>query len=279
MKYLLFYVLLLLSFAQTAQASENWTSENFEMPESALLDSQHNRLIVSNIKGHPGKADGNGYLSLLSPQGKVLNAHWVNGLDAPKGMAIVGNQLLVADLTILHVIDLDNGKIIASHHLEKAKFLNDITSSGNTAWISDFMNDTIWQYRDGELSIWLQSPALNHPNGLLVEKDRLLVGSWGKGMKDDFTTDTPGDLLAIDLKSKKISTLSPSLGNLDGIVALDQGYAVSDWVTGDLFTLNAKGQVLNKQYVAKGLADIGSNKNEILAPLMFDGKIVSLKSR
>ena len=45
-----------------AQAGEIWRASGFDQPESALVDAAHNRIVVSNIVGNPGAADGNGYL-------------------------------------------------------------------------------------------------------------------------------------------------------------------------------------------------------------------------
>ena len=149
------------------------------MPESALFDQQHNRLIVSNIKGHPLEADGNGYLSLVSLDGTVIQPKWAEGMDAPKGMALVGNELLVGGLNKLHVLDRKNGKLLKTVDVTGAKLLNDMTSDGKTAYISDMVTHTIWQYQNGDLTKWMQTPELNHPNGLHLEKGRLIVGSWG----------------------------------------------------------------------------------------------------
>ncbi|RVD47581.1 ATP/GTP-binding protein, partial [Mesorhizobium sp. M2D.F.Ca.ET.140.01.1.1] len=49
-----------------AEAGEIWRAGGFEQPESALFDAASNRIVVSNIAGNPGEADGNGYLSLPS---------------------------------------------------------------------------------------------------------------------------------------------------------------------------------------------------------------------
>jgi hypothetical protein len=46
---------------------------------------------------------------------------------------------------------------------------------------------------------------LEHPNGLDVADGELVVAAWGTGLKDDFTTEAPGRLLAIDLATKAIT--------------------------------------------------------------------------
>lgn len=265
-----------LALSLTAQAGENWQLDGLEMPESALFDAQNNRLIISNIKGHPLKADANGYLSLVSLDGQVITEKWAEGMDAPKGMTLVGDTLLVGGINKLHIIDNTNGKLLKTIEVAGAKLLNDITSDGTTAYISDMVTHTIWRYQNGDLTKWLQTPALNHPNGLLLEKDRLIVGSWGPGMQADFSTKAPGDLLSINLKTKKIEVLSPALGNLDGVIHWQSGYAISDWISGDLYIVNAAGELMEKRHIAKGLADIGTTGKTIIAPIMMEGRLLSI---
>jgi hypothetical protein len=60
--------------------------------------------LVSNVDGEPLERDGNGFISRLSPDGRVRELRWIDGtlpdvdLHAPKGMAIRGDTLYVADL-------------------------------------------------------------------------------------------------------------------------------------------------------------------------------------
>ncbi|WP_292713041.1 hypothetical protein [Mesorhizobium sp.] len=76
----------------TAHAGEIWRATGLEQPESAFFDAAGKRIIVSNIVGNPSEADGNGYLSILSLDGKMVAQHWTDGMDAPKGMAISGGM-------------------------------------------------------------------------------------------------------------------------------------------------------------------------------------------
>lgn len=259
-----------------AIAGETWHQQGFDMPESALYLTGIDRIVISNIAGHPAAADGNGYLSLLTPDGAVAQARWVAGLDAPKGMAQAGGDLLVADLTRLHVIDLKTGTIRQSIPVPGAKFLNDVTSDGDRAWITDFMADTIWEYRDGALIPLMTDPALSHPNGILYDGDRLLVGSWGQGMHEDFSTDTPGNLLSVDLDSRAITVLAPELGNLDGVARIGDTILTNDWITGAVFSVTADGAQKVFQLPA-GLADISAHGDLLFLPLMLDGQMQAMR--
>src|SRR5512142_458611 len=44
----------------------------FQTPESIAYDESNDRYLVSNINGKATEADNNGYISLVSPEGKVI---------------------------------------------------------------------------------------------------------------------------------------------------------------------------------------------------------------
>ncbi|TGV39239.1 ATP/GTP-binding protein, partial [bacterium M00.F.Ca.ET.168.01.1.1] len=133
-----------------ALAGELWRATGFEQPESALVDAGHNRIVVSNIVGNPGAADGNGYLSLLSMDGKVISRNWVDGMDAPKGMAIAGGKLYASDITKIRVVDLASGKLVSTIDVPGAVFLNDMTADASgKVYVTDMLADTIYRI-DGD---------------------------------------------------------------------------------------------------------------------------------
>lgn len=256
-------------------AEERWTTGGFDMPESAIFDTARDRIILSTIIGDPGGMDGQGSLVILTPEGTVIDLAWATGLDAPKGMGIIGDILLVADLTRLHEIDLTTGEIRRSLVLPEAVFLNDVTSDGNVAYVTDLLTDSLWRYADGEVTLWLHDPLLAHPNGVFLDQDRLLVGSWGAGLRDDFTTDVPGSLLSVSLETKEISVLAPEIGNIDGITQIGDVIIVSDWMTGKLFEVSNTGEVRETGQFQPGLADISSQGSTLYLPMMLDGTLVS----
>jgi hypothetical protein len=253
----------------------NWTTGPFDMPESAIYDSAQNRIVLSVIGGNPNKADGDGTLALLSTEGDLLDPEWITGLDAPKGMAIVGTTLLVADLTRLHEIDLKSGTVVRSLEVEGAVFLNDVTSDGEQAFVSDFMTNRIWHYQAEQMVPWLTNDMLSHPNGLLLDGDSLLVGSWGNGLKDDFSTSQPGSLLSIDLADQSISVMSADIGNIDGVARIGTHLLVNDWITGHLFEIGTDGEAKLVAQYSPGLADISAFGSTLLLPSMLDGSVAA----
>lgn len=259
--------------ASPAVADPLWTAGPLDMPESAIFDADNNRIIVSVIGGNPSEADGHGGLALLSADGEIIDEAWTTGMDAPKGMAVVGDTLLVADLTQVHEVDLASGELLRSISAPGAVFLNDISAQNGVAFVSDFMDHKIWRYENGVLSLWMDEPALHHPNGLLLEGDTLLVGSWGEGMQPDFSTEKPGSLLSIVISTQEISVIAPDVGNLDGIVRIAGQLLVNDWITGTLYGVSNDGIVTPVGQYAPGLADISNHGSTVFLPSMLEGTI------
>ena len=138
-----------ISFSISAQQLEEiWATEAiFDTPESVLVDRQNNCLYVSNIGGQePWKKDGNGFISKLGTDGKMLEKEWVKGLNAPKGMTIIKDKLFVADIDQVAVIDIKTGKITKIHTCEGSSTLNDITDGkGKKILITDSRGRALYE--------------------------------------------------------------------------------------------------------------------------------------
>src|SRR5215216_3946709 len=116
----------------------------FAMPESVLYDAAGDRYLVSNVNGKPGDADFNGYILELSPDGQTKTPKLIAGnqnkvrLDAPKGMAIVGTELWVADIKLVRRFDLKSSAQKEDIQLPGATFVNDVVAAPEGgAYVSD----------------------------------------------------------------------------------------------------------------------------------------------
>ena len=104
---------------------------NLQGPESARYDRDLDVWFVSNVNGTPTAKDNNGYISRLRPDGTPYNLKFIEGgkkgvtLNAPKGLAINGDTLWVADIDFARAFNKRTG---AAHrqcdHPRRAKFLN-----------------------------------------------------------------------------------------------------------------------------------------------------------
>jgi DNA-binding beta-propeller fold protein YncE len=196
-----------------------WRLGGFANPESAALSADGAFLYVTNVDGEGGAKDGNGFVSRVSTQGKMLERGWSVGFDAPKGIVRAGEVLYVADIAQLITINAETGAIIARIPLAGATFLNDVAfSPDGRVLVADSGGKRIYAVKDGIASIWIEHDLLASINGLLIEPQRLVV------------TTMAGRLLALDYATAAITVLAEGLGDADGVASLGAGrYLVSEW--------------------------------------------------
>lgn len=56
--------------------------DGFQTPESVLYDARGDVYLISNINGNPTAADGNGFISKVSPAGRMIARAWIDGATA-----------------------------------------------------------------------------------------------------------------------------------------------------------------------------------------------------
>ncbi|HLL23493.1 MAG TPA: hypothetical protein VK427_15255, partial [Kofleriaceae bacterium] len=127
--------------ANDAAAAGGLDPGTLSTPESVLYDEGRDMYMVANIAGKPTDVDDNGYLTVVNPDGSNARANanwkWIAGeagdieLDAPKGMAISGDTLYVADITVVRRFEAKAGKQKDDVKIAGATFLNDVTPDGN----------------------------------------------------------------------------------------------------------------------------------------------------
>ncbi len=263
-------------------AKATWRLEGFKTPESTLVGPTGNLIYVSNINGAPTEKDGNGFISTISPDGKLIKADWATGLNGPKGMSVVGDTLFVADIDELVAIDVASGSVRKKYPAKGAKFLNDIAvDAKGRVYVSDMAGNAIWRLDGETFGKWLESADLKSPNGLVVKGNHLIVGCWGV-MINGFATDVPGHLLQVSLVDKKISNLGDgsSVGNLDGLEILsDTEFLATDWMAGKVLKINVSGQAQQVFDLNQGSADLGFSAplKTMFVPMMKDNVVLGFK--
>jgi glucose/arabinose dehydrogenase len=204
---------------EPVQLEQAWRLGGFAHPESVALSADGSSLYVTNVNGEGEAEDGNGFISLVSSDGRMLNRDWARGLDAPKGIALVGDLLYVADINDIVVIAAADGSLLRRIAAPGARFLNDLAvTPDGLVLAADSDTRRIYALRDGAAEIWLKHDLLESANGLLPEPERVIV------------TTMAGRLLAIDIETRAISVLAEGLGDADGVALLGDGrYLVSEW--------------------------------------------------
>ena len=163
--------------AQSRQLVKKWETEAaLKTPESVLYDAGGRVLYVSNIDGkEPWAKDGTGSIGKVGLDGKVIAAEWVKGLEAPKGMALHGGRLYVADIDRMVVIDVAKGAIAETIPVAGSQRLNDVTvDKGGTVYVSDMQGMKIYAIKNSKATVFLEG-GLKRPNGVLAHGDDLYI--------------------------------------------------------------------------------------------------------
>jgi DNA-binding beta-propeller fold protein YncE len=267
--------LLLSLTTSVAGAAEVWRADGMSTPESAVFDEANGRVIVSNIVGEATEADGNGTLTTVDPDGNVIAAAWVEGLDAPKGLAISGDSLYVADLTNVRVVDLASGEM-TTIAVEGATFLNDVTAAADgTVYVTDTFANRIYAISGDSAELFLEDPALDSPNGILADGDTLVIASFGQ-LAENPDDMVPGGMLSVDIASKAVTPLagSENLGFLDGLVKVGDRYVVTDFFSGKVMAVGADGAPTDIAELGMGAADLGTDGEALYVPLMMENQLL-----
>ena len=264
----------ILGFASTV------TVEGFSSPESTIVNKSD--LYVSNVGKElkPTLKDGDGFISKLDINGKIKELHFIDGLDAPKGMGIVGNTLFVADINTLRGFDLQTKKEVFNVVFEGVNFLNDITvKDSNTLFIGASDTSAIYEVNISNKS-YKKLMDFTVANGLFYEDGILYTAQLGSTTQNMF--DGKGKLYKIDLKdNNKLTQLGTFEGVLDGVHKVGNKVYVSDWgnakKTGIIrvYDLETKKESVLETELFMGAADfwIDEKSKKIFMPQMIGGKV------
>lgn len=279
--------------AQAANRTERLKSvEGFSTPEGVRYDEAADAWFVSNINGSPLGKDGNGFISRLTSEGTVDSLHFIMGgrggvtLHAPKGMAIIGDTLFVADIDAVRAFHRVTGAPITSWNLapQGALFLNDVAATPDgDVYVSDTQvrfqpdgsmshpgTDRIFMLgRDRKsASVVLRNDSLGRPNGITwdAKGNRLVIVAFGSGAIHGWT---PG--------SDALTTIATGKGQFDGVEMLSNGrMLVSSWADSTVSMVDGD----SIRTVVRGVeapADIGLNPRAgILAIPLFNANRVEI---
>lgn len=193
-------------------------------PSAIVHDEKADQYIVSNVDGDPAGSDRNGFISKLLPDGTKLLLKWIQGgkngvaLNAPKGMAIRDEELYVADLDAVRIFHRETGAPRGEVKIVGSKFLNGVSLA---------------------------------PDGRILVTDAGLEASI-KGTLEPSGTDA---VYAID-KERKVSVASKKrLGGPTGLLPLTNKLWVVSFGSGELYSIDALGNVSETQKLPGGSLD------------------------
>ena len=247
-------------------------------PES-VVQAKDGKIYVSEINEF-GK-DGDGQITVIENSKPRVFA---TGLDDPKGLVIIGQNLYVADKTKVLKINLAGqaqGQVqvfaATSAFPETPLFLNDLEAdiSGNV-YVSDTgdlkgKGGAIYKIDpQGKVTLVVnnkQESRLLGPNGLIMDDTGDVI------MVVDFVS---GILYSYNMKTHKLIDLAEGFGGGDGLVHHSSGKMfVSDWNNGKVFSISLKGDVKEIKSGYKAAADIALTKDEryLMVPDMKAGEL------
>jgi len=282
MKFLVLAASVLLANTAWAEPKVLWELDGFKMPESVLLDKPRSRIYVSNVNLEPMSEDGNGSIGLISKDGKHHQVEWVTGMSSPKGLALRGKYLFVADVKGLVVVNVEDGRVSARYPAPDAGVLNGLAfAPDGSLYISDWIGNRIYRFEENELSVWLESTDLESPNGLVVRDGYLYVAAWGKNPSADFSTESSGMLKRISLKDKTIESFrgESSWMNLDGLHPVRNGWLATDFMRGELLSLSTRGKVKRRYKLGQTSADFWFEEDEnlLLIPYLMGNRVAAYR--
>jgi len=267
------------SAAGSRMATKTGEVRDLQAPEAARWDFDQNVWFVANINGDPFGKDNNGFIARLTADGKVDSLKFIAGgrsgatLNAPKGMAITGDTLWVADIDAVRAFNKRTGAPAGSVRVPGAKFLNDITAGPDgTLYITDsglgpnFSHpgpDRIYQIKSGKATVAFESPDLAAPNGITFMDDALLVVPF---MGTNLVAWSPGE--------KSVRTIGTGPGQQDGIEILpDNRLLVTSWTDSSLFLVD-DGKATRIAHPVPSPADIGfDGKSRVAVPLLMENRV------
>lgn len=241
------------------------TDTTLQVPESVLLDAANNVLYVSLIDGAPDGKDDKGGIARVGTDGTILDANWVTGLSAPKGMGMAGDQLYVTDLTELVQIDIPTGKIVKKTPVEGSIFLNDVSvDKEGGVYFTDMRAGKIHLLKDGAITTYFE--GIDSPNGVLAVADGVLFTEKGKLQK-------------LDAQKNKTTLAEGMDGSTDGIEEVAPGeYLVSCWA-GEVYHVKdgTATKLLDTKESKTNSADIDYDaaKKIVYVPTFFKKSVVA----
>lgn len=246
-------------------------------PES-VVQAKDGRIFISEIAEF-GK-DGDGQITLIDTSGKA--SVFAQGLDDPKGLAMIGENLFVADKNKIIKITPDGtpSVFVATAAFPVApQFFNDLEADpqGNL-YVSDSgdimgtgKGGIIYKIdANGQVKLLIdgkQDARVMAPNGLLADDTGDVL------IYVDFTS---GVLYTFNQKTQALTDIAEGFGGGDGVVHHSNGTMyVSDWKNGKVFSINTKGDVTLLKEGYQSAADIAITKDEayLMVPDMKAGEL------
>jgi hypothetical protein len=218
-----------LSPALVCTSAEALQILELKSPQSFLVDPVTHAYFISNVNGDPAEKDNNGFITKLDKDGTLVNLGFVRGsrgdavLHAPKGLAVVGHVLYVADIDTVRGFNTETGRPVVTVPISTGQSrspstgLIDVVYDGKDhLFVSDVETNTIYQVDIANrhaVSVFVKDEALAGPRGLAIHPStgHLIAVSWNEGSVLDISPEGTITVLVSN------SFFSRRFKNLDGV--------------------------------------------------------------
>jgi len=275
--------------AAPAMFASAGATDSMKTPESVRYDADLDAYFVSNINGNPSVKDGNGFIARIDAGNTSTSTILVQGgkggvtLNAPKGMAVVGDTLWVADIDAVRAFNKRTGAVIANIDLKplKATFLNDVAAGPDgSVYITDTGikfddkgamshpgHDQIFKITGRKASVAIASDSsLKNPNGITWDaaNNRFVLGPFNDKV-----------VSAWKVGDSTVTPIGTGPGGYDGVEVLSDGrILVSSWADSSIQVIS-NGAFRKVVGNVEAPADIGvdTKRNVVAVPRFNAGRI------
>ncbi|NIG57404.1 SMP-30/gluconolactonase/LRE family protein [Chitinophaga sp. Cy-1792] len=281
------FVLAACTIIYSATSAQQLNKSSFlKAPESVIPYGPSLFITDLGEGGKPTVKDGNGIIWKMDPQGQ--GHAFATGLDAPKGTAIIGHTLYVADIDKVKGFDINSGKQVFSVDFAatKTSLLNDlVVKDDSTLFVSSTDINKIYVVHlsgNGRFEELPLTSEIRGANGLAydVKRQRLYVCGLGS------LTTFDGDLGYIDLHKTPLTFvhIGSRKGLYDGLALTDNNrkLVVSDWISfekkGVILLVDIESGDIQQisQAPLNGPADFALYNNKLIIPLMLDAAVIAM---
>jgi sugar lactone lactonase YvrE len=265
------------------------TANGFKTPESVRYDSAGDVFYVSNINGSPLAKDNNGFISRMKPDGAIDSLELIAGgrggvtLNAPKGLALIGDTLWVADIDVVRAFNVRTGAVVATVDLTSfhAVFLNDICVGGDGAlYVTDsgmkLSGDAMVHVAGADrifridaahrATIALASDSLHWPNGITWDASggRFIVVPYDKVPQ----------ILAWRPGTPQPKIIGYGSGQYDGVEILsDRRLIITSWADSTISIRDGNVRTAIRQLPSPADIGIDTRRMHIAVPLLTKDRV------
>jgi hypothetical protein len=255
----------------------------FASPSAITYDADRDLYWVSNLNGEDPK--GKGFISRLEPDAERSTLNYIDGrrqgvsLDAPRGLAVFGDILYVADVKAVRRFKASTGEPLGDIDVPGAVFLSDVAvavdgsiyiadvgSDPSEAAIADAGADAIYQISPaGQVSVVAKRSNLGGPFALVANETGLWITCSGSSELLLLVPGADGEAVA-DAGRLALPGTAPR-----GIVGMPDGtFLISSEATGSVYRGYRDGPFQAVVDALEGPGDLGydTRRQRLLIPLL-----------